>query len=99
VVDGDWRGSPRSPEELSSLTGQVRRMREDAGLSMEHFDVCVEGEFYGSDAANVPEPDLAAWAEAGATWWIESAWSLENNPDGQAELERRVQAGPPGGQR
>ena len=99
VVDGDWRGSPRSPEELASLTGEVRRMREDAGLSMEHFDVCIEGEFYGCDAANAPEPDLAAWAEAGATWWIEGAWSLENNPAGQAELERRVQAGPPGVQR
>jgi alkanesulfonate monooxygenase SsuD/methylene tetrahydromethanopterin reductase-like flavin-dependent oxidoreductase (luciferase family) len=93
VVDGDWRGKPRSPEELSSLTGQVRRMREDAGLSMEDFDVCVEGEFYGEGRG---EPDLAVWAEAGATWWIEGAWDLENNPAGQAELERRIQAGPPG---
>jgi alkanesulfonate monooxygenase SsuD/methylene tetrahydromethanopterin reductase-like flavin-dependent oxidoreductase (luciferase family) len=96
VVDGDWRGKPRSPEELSSLTGQVRRMREDAGLSMEDFDVCFEGEFYGTGA---DEPDLAAWAEAGATWWIEGAWGLENNPAGQAELERRIQAGPPGSHR
>ena len=64
VVDGDWRGKPRSPEELSSLTDQVRLTREDAGLSIEHFDICFEGEFYGADAG---ERDLSAWAEAGAT--------------------------------
>ena len=92
VVDGDYRGKPRSPEELARLTGQVRRMREGAALSMEHFEVCVEGEYYGKDAG---EPDLAAWAEAGATWWLEGAWSLQNDPAGQAELERRIQAGPP----
>jgi alkanesulfonate monooxygenase SsuD/methylene tetrahydromethanopterin reductase-like flavin-dependent oxidoreductase (luciferase family) len=96
VVDGDWRGNPRSPEELASMTDQVRRMREDAGLSMEHFDVCFEGEFYGSHDTAVGEPDLAAWAEAGATWWIEGAWGLQNDLAGQAELERRIQAGPPG---
>lgn len=96
VVDGDWRGSPRSPEELSSLTAQVRRMREDEGLSWEHFDICFEGEFYGAEPG---EPDIAAWAEAGATWWIEGAWSLEESQDGRAELQARIQAGPPGYQR
>lgn len=95
VVDGDWRGRPRSPDELSSLAGQVGRMREDVGQSAEPFDVCIEGEFYGDDAG---DRDLAAWAEAGATWWIEGAWGLENNPAGRAELHRRIQAGPPGSQ-
>lgn len=96
VVDGDWRGKPRSPEELSSLADQVRLTREDAGLSMEHFDICFEGEFYGADAG---ERDLTAWAEAGATWWIEGAWDLEKGLGGRAELQRRIQAGPPGSQR
>ena len=92
VVDGDWRGKPRSPEELSGLTVQVRRMREDAGLSMEQFDICFEGEFYGAEAG---ERDLAAWADAGATWWIEGAWGLKDSQAGRAELQRRIQAGPP----
>jgi alkanesulfonate monooxygenase SsuD/methylene tetrahydromethanopterin reductase-like flavin-dependent oxidoreductase (luciferase family) len=92
VVDGDWRGKPRSPEELSGLTDQVRRMREDAGLSMTGFDICIEGELYGAGSG---DQDVAAWAEAGATWWIEGAWGLENNPSGRAELERRIQAGAP----
>jgi alkanesulfonate monooxygenase SsuD/methylene tetrahydromethanopterin reductase-like flavin-dependent oxidoreductase (luciferase family) len=93
VVDGEWRGNPRSPQELSGLTDQVRRMREEAGLSMEHFAICVEGEFYG---AGPGERDIAAWADAGATWWIEGAWRLENCPSGRAELQRRIQNGPPG---
>jgi Coenzyme F420-dependent N5,N10-methylene tetrahydromethanopterin reductase and related flavin-dependent oxidoreductases len=92
VVDGDWRGSPRSPEELSGLTDQVRRMRQDEGLPMEHFDICVEGELYGADEG---ERDLKAWAEAGATWWVEGAWGLQDTVAGRAELQRRIQNGPP----
>ncbi|MEP7035238.1 MAG: LLM class flavin-dependent oxidoreductase [Actinomycetota bacterium] len=92
VVDGDWRGRPRSPDELASLTGQVLRIREDSGLPREHFDICLEGEFYGTDAG---DRDLAAWAEAGATWWIEGAWGLDDSAAGRAELQRRIQAGPP----
>jgi alkanesulfonate monooxygenase SsuD/methylene tetrahydromethanopterin reductase-like flavin-dependent oxidoreductase (luciferase family) len=96
VVDGDWRGGPRSPEELASLAEQVRLIREDAGLSMKAFDICVEGELYGPDTG---DRDVAAWAQAGATWWIEGAWGLEDTPVGRAELDRRVLAGPPDYQR
>ncbi|HEX7163881.1 MAG TPA: LLM class flavin-dependent oxidoreductase [Trebonia sp.] len=41
----------------------------------------------------VPEPE--AWAAVGATWWIESWWSVERGPDGLDEVRRRVEAGPP----
>ena len=37
------------------------------------------------------------YAEAGATWWIESWWDLPDGPDGLAEVRRRVEAGPPVG--
>ena len=36
------------------------------------------------------------WADAGATWWVESWWSVEPGPGGLAEVRRRVEAGPPG---
>ena len=45
--------------------------------------------------ADEGERDLAAWADAGATWWIEGSWGLEDGPTGRAELRRRIQAGPP----
>jgi len=35
------------------------------------------------------------WAAAGATWWIESWWSIPRGADGLAEVRRRVAAGPP----
>lgn len=38
----------------------------------------------------------AAWAQAGATWWVESWWSLGRTPEDNAELRRRIGAGPPG---
>jgi len=38
-----------------------------------------------------------AWEEAGATWWIESWWSIDPGSEGLAEVRRRVQAGPPSG--
>jgi len=48
------------------------------------------GEFIKREPA---EP--AAWADAGATWWVESWWSLERGEQGNRELRRRVAAGPP----
>ena len=32
VVDGDWRGNPRSPDELATMLALVRTAREAAGL-------------------------------------------------------------------
>ncbi|MGB3634271.1 MAG: LLM class flavin-dependent oxidoreductase [Rubrobacteraceae bacterium] len=51
------------------------------------FDIVVEGETPGEDlevAASIVRP----FAEAGATWWIESPWSLPN-------LRARIRQGPP----
>jgi alkanesulfonate monooxygenase SsuD/methylene tetrahydromethanopterin reductase-like flavin-dependent oxidoreductase (luciferase family) len=39
--------------------------------------------------------DPASWEAAGATWWVESWWSIEPGPEGLAEVRRRVRAGPP----
>ncbi len=71
---------------------RVRVEKMDEGLSTKHFDICVEGELYGADEG---ERDLKAWAEAGATWWVEGAWGLQDTVAGRAELQRRIQNGPP----
>jgi hypothetical protein len=39
---------------------------------------------------------LASRAAAGATWWVESWWTLPHSPDGLAGVRRRVEAGPAG---
>jgi hypothetical protein len=50
-----------------------------------------------AEARDFAEIAALAWADAGATWWIESWWSLPRDPDGLAEVKRRVLAGPPHG--
>ncbi|MBI5087917.1 MAG: LLM class flavin-dependent oxidoreductase [Actinobacteria bacterium] len=51
------------------------------------FDVIVEG---GST-----EHAPAAWAEAGATWWIESMWGAMGEADPVGSALDRLRAGPP----
>ena len=58
-------GSP-TPHDLAEMMAYVRAHRETAGP----FDVVVSGELPRED----PEKDAAtieAFAEAGATWWLE----------------------------
>ncbi len=75
----------------------VREMREEAGLPWEGYDRVVEAdssrEFVQLDGTP------ADWEEAGATWWVESWWSVTPGPEGLAEVRRRVEAGPPGANR
>jgi alkanesulfonate monooxygenase SsuD/methylene tetrahydromethanopterin reductase-like flavin-dependent oxidoreductase (luciferase family) len=55
------------------------------------FDIVMEGVTPGEDvgrARGIVEP----FAEAGATWWIESMWTGPNGPE---EISRRLRQGPP----
>jgi alkanesulfonate monooxygenase SsuD/methylene tetrahydromethanopterin reductase-like flavin-dependent oxidoreductase (luciferase family) len=55
------------------------------------FDIIREGQTPGDDpetAASMVRP----FAEAGATWWIESPWTPPNAPK---DLSRRIKQGPP----
>ena len=52
------------------------------------YDVVVEGAW--------TEHCPAAWADAGATWWIESMWGAMGEADPVGSATDRLQAGPPG---
>jgi len=87
-------GEPRTVEAFAAVVDPVRELRAGLGLPWEGYDVVVEADSWGQFAALEPaEP--AAWADAGATWWVESWWDVPAGPDGVAELRRRVDAGPP----
>lgn len=59
----------------------------------EGYDVVVEAD---SSREFVDLPGAPSdWAAAGATWWIESWWSIARGAEGLAEVRRRVTAGPP----
>jgi alkanesulfonate monooxygenase SsuD/methylene tetrahydromethanopterin reductase-like flavin-dependent oxidoreductase (luciferase family) len=82
------------PSELAGIVGEVKALRADAGRDAEPYDVIIEADSTG-EFVQLEPPDPASWAAAGATWWIESWWSVERGEAGLAEVRRRVQAGPP----
>ncbi|HET8601228.1 MAG TPA: LLM class flavin-dependent oxidoreductase [Segeticoccus sp.] len=95
VAGGAEGSSGLSLDTFPEIVERLRRLREEQGLPWEGYDVAVEGDTFGDfgDVHGSPEP----WADAGATWWVESWWDLPEGPDGVAELRRRVAAGPPAG--
>jgi alkanesulfonate monooxygenase SsuD/methylene tetrahydromethanopterin reductase-like flavin-dependent oxidoreductase (luciferase family) len=92
VAEGGERLEP-SPERLAQAVQVVRHLRADAGLTMDGYDVIVEGDTIGGWVEHVAPLD--EWEAAGGTWWIESWWNVERGPDGLAEVRRRIAAGPP----
>lgn len=80
-----------TPDRLREVVTDARTAREAAGLPWQGYDVVVEGvSGAGPDGA----AQVEAWADAGATWWVESDW------EGGDALERhraRIIAGPPRG--
>jgi len=83
-----------TPGELAALVSQVTKLRAAAGLANGPYDVVIEADSTG-EFVQLKPPDPASWAAAGATWWVESWWTIEPGPEGLAEVRRRVQAGPP----
>ena len=94
IISPTDRDKPTTVESLAEIVALTRAEREQAGLPWEGYDVVLEADSYGEFVTTEPK-DPAAWAEAGATWWIESWWSLERGTAGLAELRRRIDSGPP----
>ena len=76
---------PQEPEQLAEMRDWIGARR-----SLEGFDIIMEGATPADDAAFAAAA-VKPWADAGATWWIESDWS---NWD-PAVMRRRIEAGPP----
>jgi alkanesulfonate monooxygenase SsuD/methylene tetrahydromethanopterin reductase-like flavin-dependent oxidoreductase (luciferase family) len=94
VIDGSERRPVNDPGELADLLAQVKRRREALGLGTAPYEVIIEADSSG-EFIELSPPDPAAWAAAGATWWIESWWGIPAGPGGLTEVRRRVAAGPP----
>ena len=95
-------GRPKSMERALRWDGLVPQVMEDgvarqptlaeiAGIrdlaGDRDYDIVVEGE------GNEHSP--AAWADAGATWWIESLWGAVNEADAALAATDRLREGPP----
>jgi alkanesulfonate monooxygenase SsuD/methylene tetrahydromethanopterin reductase-like flavin-dependent oxidoreductase (luciferase family) len=83
-----------TPELLAAGVAWLRSERERIGIADRPFDVIQEGTTAGADAA-VDAETVRPWREAGATWWLDTDWSVP--ADRVDEYARgRVAAGPPG---
>ena len=85
ATDGAGTGMEMTPDQLSERVDSIRVERERLGRSAEPFDVAVFGYLYSGTER--------AWAEAGATWW------LETFTPGRASVEetlRVIRQGPTG---
>jgi hypothetical protein len=85
-------GRDPAPEDLAALRGWLAEQAPGR-----QFDVIADGETSTEDgvaAAEVVRP----WAEAGATWWLETRWEMPHeSSDRMEEIRQRLRAGPPAG--
>jgi len=76
---------PATPAQLTEMRDWIAARR-----NLDGFEITMEGSTSATDASSAAAV-VQPWAEAGATWWIESDWdNLEVEP-----MRRRIEAGPP----
>ncbi len=78
------RDGALSPEDIRNVRALAASQRPG-----EPFAIPVEGTTSAADPV-AARAEVAVWAEAGASWWIESAWTAT-----AAEVLARIDAGPP----
>ena len=79
-------GGTLDPDRIAEMRAWIADRRG----SVDGFDIVVEGTTPSTDPT-AARRETARWAEAGATWWVESDW--EASP---AATRQRIEAGPPG---
>jgi len=80
----DGLARPSAPADLAEARDWIAARR-----SLDGFEIVMEGTTSPDDPSSANE--VAAWGEAGATWWIESDWETWD----VAAARRRIVAGPP----
>ncbi len=59
------------------------------------LDMVAEGETPADDPA-AAAAQVAPWADAGCTWWLETRWEMpHDSPERMREIAERIAAGPP----
>jgi alkanesulfonate monooxygenase SsuD/methylene tetrahydromethanopterin reductase-like flavin-dependent oxidoreductase (luciferase family) len=88
---GAGADSALTPDALSRIVAVIKEIREKKGLPWEGYDVVAEGV---SEPGPAGDARVAEWVDAGATFWVESDWSM--GPDAVQRHRARIEAGPPG---
>jgi hypothetical protein len=85
--NGQWRAL--EPGDVEQMRGFVQQQGCETG-----YDIVVEGTTPGDDSVKAQE-EVGKWQDAGATWWMESMWQIQNEPDRRELFEERLKQGPP----
>ena len=90
----DGTHQPTTPADLAAMRAYIAEHR----TASTPFDIVMEGETPGGDPARAAAI-VRPFAEAGATWWLESFWTPRPAREGYADpldaVRARISAGPP----
>ncbi|MBB5978987.1 LLM class flavin-dependent oxidoreductase [Kribbella solani] len=86
-------GAELTPELLAQGVEWIATERRTHGLTMDDYDVVAEGTTRADDPKAADT--VRAWADAGATWWMDADWSSLDRDATRPAAERRLKAGPP----
>ena len=86
----DGRIGQDSPEQVREMCAWIQPRRGEAGP----MDIIVEGKTSCEDRIE-GRRIVQEWAEAGATWWMETMWDAMDQADGPVSVLARVRGGPP----
>jgi len=74
----------------------VRTWLTGNGRGPVDYDVIADGETPAEDRA-AAQTEVAAWQQAGCTWWLETRWGVQEDlSDRIGAMRERLKAGPPG---
>jgi len=92
VMDEQGKSRETTPDDIRAIKQYVEANRTQTSP----FDIVMEGETPGDDPVKAAAI-IGKWADAGATWWIESRWELPRDGDGLKIVRERILQGPPQG--
>ena len=90
VMGEDREWGDVTPDVIREIRAFVESNRAEPGP----FDIVMEGETPG-DSADQAAAIVGAWADAGATWWLETRWEVPRDAEGLKLARERVLQGPP----
>ena len=82
-----------TPEIAAQAIVWLMAERQRLGVADRRFDIVQEGTTTG-DGSAADAAVVRTWADAGATWWLESNWQVPGD-EVEQYARRRVSAGPP----
>ncbi|MBK7896561.1 MAG: LLM class flavin-dependent oxidoreductase [Candidatus Promineifilaceae bacterium] len=89
VLDAEKNHQPLTPAAVADMAAFIQAEKPN-----EPFELVVEGETPGDkpdEAAGVVRP----FAQAGATWWLETRWQTDPQADVRQIVAERIAQGPP----